>query len=140
MNSINSVIVEGNLVRAPVVSETPKGTKVCNFTIASNRFYKQDDEFQKEVSFLDVEAWAKLALVCDNGLLKGTGARVVGRLKQDRWDDRDGNPRSRIKVVAEHVDFKPIFNKDTVKEGSEEHKPEFIADEADEAVEAQQVI
>ncbi|MBI9108012.1 MAG: single-stranded DNA-binding protein [Spirochaetales bacterium] len=116
MNSINSVIVEGNLVRDPVISETPKGTKVCNFTIASNRFYKQDDEYQKEVSFLDVEAWAKLATICDSGLLKGKGARVVGRLKQDRWDDKEGNPRSRIKVVAEHVDFKPIFSKDASAE------------------------
>ena len=111
MNSINSVIVEGNLVRDPVLNETPKGTKVCNFTIASNRYYKQDDEYQKEVSFLDVEVWAKLATVCSDSLEKGKGARVVGRLKQDRWDDKEGNPRSRIKVVAEHVDFKPVFNK-----------------------------
>ena len=64
---------------------------------------------QKEVSFFDVESWARLAENCGEHLLKGRGVRVVGRLKQDRWQDKEGNPRS--KIVAEHVEFKPQFKK-----------------------------
>lgn len=112
MNSLNSVLIEGNLVRDPVLNETPKGTKICNFTIATNRYFKQDEEYQKEVSFIDVEAWSRLGVVCDNGLQKGQGARVVGRLKQDRWNDKEGAFKSRLKIVAEHVEFKPVFSKE----------------------------
>lgn len=119
MNSLNSILIEGNLTRDPELKSTPKGTPVCSFSVASNRFYKQDEEYQKEVSFFDVEAWAKLAESCAEYLEKGRGVRVVGRLKQDRWQDQEGNPRSKVKIVAEHVEFKPVFTKkdDTESDG-----------------------
>ena len=79
--------------------------------MASNRSWKQDDEFQKEVSFFDVSTWTRLAEVCGEYLKKGRGVRVVGRLKQDRWTDPDGKPHSRVSIVAEHVEFKPQFKK-----------------------------
>jgi len=63
---------------------------VCKFSVACNRFFKQDDETQKEVSFFDVSCWTRLAEVCSEYLKKGRGVRVVGRLKQDRWTDADG--------------------------------------------------
>ena len=114
MNSLNSIIVEGNLTRDPVLSATPKGTSVCTFSVASNRFYRQNEEQQREVSFFDVETWARLAEVCGEQLKKGRGVRVVGRLRQDRWTDGENRPHSRVKIVAEHVEFKPQFAK---KEG-----------------------
>ncbi len=89
------------------MSYTPKGTAVCKFTVASNRFFKQGEEMQKEVSLFDVSCWTRLAEVCGEYLKNGRGVRVVGRLKQDRWTDADGKGRSKIFVVAEHVEFKP---------------------------------
>jgi len=109
MNSLNSILIEGNVVRDPVVRETSRGSTVCSFSIASNRFYRQDDELEQETSFFEVESWAKLADACRENLAKGRGVRVVGRLKQDRWTGADGKSYSRIKVVAEHVEFKPVF-------------------------------
>lgn len=109
MNSLNSILVEGNLVRDPELRETPRGSSVCCFSIASNRFYKQDDDYEQETSFFEVESWAKLAETCAKTLQKGRGVRVVGRLKQDRWTGPDGKQYSKIKVVAEHVEFKPQF-------------------------------
>jgi single-strand DNA-binding protein len=91
---------------------TPKGTPVCNFTLASNRFFKQDSGLEKEVGFFDVETWAKLAENCKNLGHKGRGVRVVGRLKQDRWNDSDGKSHSRVTIVAEHVEFRPEFKKE----------------------------
>lgn len=111
MNSLNSILIEGNLTKDPVVSETPRGTNVCNFRVATNRFYKRDEEMQKEVSYFDVEAWSRLAERCGEYLEKGRGVRVVGRLREDRWTTSDGQPRSRVKIVAEHVEFKPRFKK-----------------------------
>jgi single-strand DNA-binding protein len=107
MNNLNSILIEGNLAKDPVFTETSKGTPHCSFTIASNRFYKRDDSLEKEVGFFDVESWAKLAEQCYNLGHKGRGVRVVGRLKQDRWEGPDGKPRSRVTIVAEHVEFRP---------------------------------
>jgi single-strand DNA-binding protein len=69
---------------------TPKGTAVCRFSVARNRFFKQDNETQKEVSYFDISCWTRLAEVCGEYLKKGRGVRVVGRLKQDRWTDANG--------------------------------------------------
>jgi single-strand DNA-binding protein len=112
MNNLNSLIIEGNLVRDPLFRSTPKGTPICTFSLASNRFYRQDTGFEKEVSFFDVETWAKTAERCYDQGHKGRGVRVVGRLKQDRWIGADGQSRSRITIVAEHVEFRPEFKKD----------------------------
>ncbi|MDR1575183.1 MAG: single-stranded DNA-binding protein [Treponema sp.] len=113
MNNLNSILIEGNLVRDPQLRSTPKGTPVCTFTLASNRFFKQDTGFEKEVSYFDIETWAKLAESCSNKGRKGRGVRVVGRLKQDRWDGSDGKAHSKVTIVAEHVEFRPEFRKDT---------------------------
>ena len=117
MNNLNSILIEGNLTKDPVFNETPKGTPVSKFTIATNRYYKQDDEIQSEVSYFDIETWARLAEVCSDHLAKGRGVRVVGRLKQDRWSDSEGKAKSRIKIVAEHVEFKPVTNHEETDKG-----------------------
>jgi single-strand DNA-binding protein len=112
MNNLNSIIIEGNLVRDPLFRSTAKGTPLCTFSIASNRFYKHDSGVEEEVSFFDVESWSKLAESCNDLGHKGRGVKVVGRLKQDRWPGPDGKPRSRISIVAEHVEFRPEFKRD----------------------------
>jgi len=75
--------------------------------LASNRYFKQDEETQKEVSFFEITTWSRLAEVCGEYLKKGRGVRVVGRLKQDRWTSPEGQGRSKVSIVAEHVEFKP---------------------------------
>jgi len=112
MNNLNSILIEGNLVRDPLLRSTPKGTQVCTMSLASNRYYKQDTGFEKEVSFFDVETWSRLAESCYAKGKKGRGVRIVGRLKQDRWTGSDGKPHSRITIVAEHVEFRPEFRKE----------------------------
>ncbi|MFP4429982.1 MAG: single-stranded DNA-binding protein [Spirochaetota bacterium] len=132
MNNLNSILIEGNLTRDPVLATTPKGTPVCNFSVASNRFYRQDTESKKEVSFFDVEVWAKLANQCGEYLSKGRGVRVVGRLKQDRWTDNDGKNHSRVKIVGEHVEFRPNFT--GAKPAEEElEDPDVIVEALDES-------
>ena len=113
LSNLNSIIIEGNLVRDPMLKTTPNGHPVCSFAVASNRFFKQNEDTEKEVSFFDIETWSKLAQTCGDVLKKGRGVRVVGRLKQDRWTDNGGKNQARIKIVAEHVEFKPVFRKDS---------------------------
>jgi single-strand DNA-binding protein len=124
LNQLNSLILEGNLVRKPEAKITSKGTPVCNFTVASNRYYRLDgsEEAKEEVSFFDVETWAKQAEACEKHLDRGRGVRVVGRLKQDRWTDKEGKNLSRIKIVAEHIEFRPVTNKKSSEESPSESK------------------
>ena len=119
MNNLNSILLEGNLVRDPEISYTPKGTPVCNFSIACNRYFKQGEELEQEVSYFDVTVWNRLAEVCKEYLAKGRGVRVVGRLKQDRWEDPEGKTRSKVHIVAEHVEFKPQLKKQDGEDGEE---------------------
>jgi len=125
MNNLNSILIEGNLVRDPEYRTTPKGTAVCKFSIASNRFFKQGENLEKEVSFFDVETWAKLAEACQDKGRKGRGVRVVGRLKQERWNDSAGNARSKVCIVAEHVEFRPEFKQ--AEQTEEEAEEKFAA-------------
>lgn len=111
MNSLNSVLIEGNLVRDPEKKELENGVKLCTFSVASNRYFNQDNEKKSEVSFFDVETWNRTAELCLKTLAKGRGVRVVGRLKQDRWVDREGKNHSKVKLVGETVEFKPQFNR-----------------------------
>jgi len=56
--------------------------------------------------FINIQVWGSLAKNCGTYLHKGKGVRVVGRLKQERWSDKDGGKRERIIVITEHVEFK----------------------------------
>jgi single-strand DNA-binding protein len=112
MNNLNSILIEGNLVRDPALRSTAKGSAVCTFSLASNRYHKHENGVEQEVSFFDVEAWAKLAETCQSMGRKGRGVRVVGRLKQNRWNDDEGKVHSKVSIVAEHIEFRPDFKKD----------------------------
>lgn len=111
MDDFNSIVLEGNVVRDPEARETAKGVPICMFSIAVNKTYRTSQgERRQEVSFFDIETWGTLAASCSSYCTKGRGVRVVGRLKQNRWQDTEGKNHSKIRIVAEHVDFKPRFS------------------------------
>ena len=114
VNNLNSILLEGNLARDPELRYTPKGTPICTLNVASTRTYKLDGERVEEVSFVEATTCGKLATVCAEHLSKGRGIRVVGRIKQERWeaDGPDGyQPRDKVVIVAEHVEFQPVRNR-----------------------------
>jgi len=115
MNSLNSILLEGNLTADPILEHVKNNKSVCNFSIACNRFFKQDGEYQKEVSFFNITTWGRLAETCNTYLKKGRGVRVVGRLKQDRWKTADETGKSRVYIIGEHVEFKPIIKTEETK-------------------------
>ena len=123
-NNLNSVIVEGNLTKDADFDSTQKGTGFCTFSVATNRYFKSGEAVQHEVSYFDVEAWGKLADSCRSLLVKGSGVRVVGRLKQDRWNSEEGKAKSRVKIVAEHIEAKPVTAAEkTASEAAPEASP-----------------
>lgn len=101
----NRVIIAGNLTRDPELREAG-ASQVAGFGLAVNRRYKgRDGEMQEETTFVDVEAWGRTAELCGQYLSKGRAALVEGRLKLDSWEDKDGGKRSKLKVVADSVQF-----------------------------------
>lgn len=126
-NYLNSILIEGNLVKDAVTNETPKGTTVRCFTVASNRFYRKGDETQKEVSFFDCEVWAQKAERYKPLLKKGKGIRAAGRLKQDRWSDSEGKTRSRVKIIVDHMEPRVSFGayqeESAAESGGDDLKP-----------------
>ena len=112
MRNFNLAILEGRLVGDPEIRYTQNGTALCKFSIANNNDYYKDEELQKQVSFVDVTTWAKLAEQCNEYLKKGSRIIVNGRLKQDRWQDDNGGNRSKIIIVGNQVQFLDLKNGD----------------------------
>ena len=105
MISLNSVFLAGNLTHTPELRHTKSGTPVSELRMAVNRRFKdRDGVLQEETCFIDVEVWSKQAESCCSHLEKGDGVLVQGRLKLDRWE-KEGQPRSKLLVVGERVQF-----------------------------------
>ena len=116
MNNLNSVLIEGVLVRDASFRTTPKNTPICTFTLASNRYHRTEHGIEKEVSFFDVGVWGEPAKRVSELGKTGRGVRVVGRMKQDRWVGKDGKNREKISIVSEHVEFRPGVKEDPPEE------------------------
>lgn len=103
MANFNKVILLGNLTRDPELRVTPKGTAVCQFGMAVNRVYRSGDETQEETTFVDLEAWGKQAEIISKYVNKGNPLFVEGRLKFDSWESKEGEKRSKLKVIVENM-------------------------------------
>ncbi len=105
--SLNVVVLAGNLTRDPDLRYTTSGTAVCKMGLAVNEVYKtKDGEKKEDVTFVDVEAWARQAETCGKYLAKGSGVIVEGNLKLSTWLDKDtGAKRSRHFVRARRIQF-----------------------------------
>jgi len=127
--NFNKVILCGHLSSDPEVRYTPNGTAITGFSLAVNRSFKKNNELQKEVSFFEVTVFGKNAENCGQYLSKGSGVLIEGRLKQDVWQADDGSKRSKVKVIADHVQFlsKPKEGSGTSEKGGSD--PSQVFDE-----------
>lgn len=109
MANLNKVMLIGNLTRDPELKYTPKGTAVAEISLAINRVWNNDqNQKQEETTFVDVTLWGRQAELAQQYLTKGRGAYVEGRLQLETWDDKQtGQKRSKLKVVAESLQFLP---------------------------------
>jgi single-strand DNA-binding protein len=107
MASFNKVILMGNLTRDPEMRVTPTGLSICRFSIAVNRSWKDKDGQEKEeVSYIDVDSFGKQAEVIAKYMTKGRPILIEGRLKQDRWEDKNTKEkRTKLLVVLDAFTF-----------------------------------
>ena len=106
MPEINYVIVAGNLTKDPIFRETTNKTPVVNFSIASNRKYKDSsNQWQEDVCYVGIVAWNKLAESCRDRLKKGSAVLVDGELQSRSWKSDDGHNRSIVEIKARRIQF-----------------------------------
>ena len=105
MANLNKVMLIGNLTRDPEIKYTPKGTAIAAFGLAVNRNYTTETgEKREEVTFIDVDAFGRVAEIIGEYCKKGRPLFVEGRLKLDTWDDKaSGQKRSKLKVMVENI-------------------------------------
>lgn len=114
----------GNLTKDVELKEVG-ATHVAKFGIAINKqFKKKDGTLDKEVVFLDCEAWGKLGETISKYLKKGSKILIRGALKQDTWEDNDGKKRSKISVRVEEFNFVDSPEKSEGADDSPAKEPE----------------
>ena len=103
MASENSVTLVGNLTRDPELRYTPSGAGVASFGLAVNRRYQVNGEWQEQVSFFNIVAWAELGENAAASLSKGMRVIVTGRLEQRSYETKDGEKRSVTEIRADEL-------------------------------------
>ena len=101
MASVNKVIIVGNLGKDPEERSFPDGSPVCNITVACSEKYKDKQSEQKEVTeWVNVVFFGKLAEIAGQYLKKGSSVYVEGKLKTEKYTDKNGVEKYSTKVVA----------------------------------------
>ncbi|MEX2193810.1 MAG: single-stranded DNA-binding protein [Thermoleophilaceae bacterium] len=103
--NLNRVVVTGNLTRDPELRNTSGGTPVCSLRIAVNTRRKSGDEWVEKPNYFDVTVWGKQGENCATYLEKGRPVAIDGRLEWREFDDREGNKRQAVEIVADSVQF-----------------------------------
>ena len=101
---MNKVFIVGNLTKDPELKTTSSGISVCNFTVAVNRTYK-DQNGERQADFIPVVVWRGQAENCAKYLSKGRKVAVAGEIQTRNYDAQDGTKRYVTEVVASDVEF-----------------------------------
>jgi single-strand DNA-binding protein len=104
---INKAILFGNLTRDPELRALPSGMNVCNFSIATNRVYKdRDGKKQEQTDFHNIVVFGRQADTVNQYLKKGSSAYIEGRMQTRSWE-QNGEKKYRTEVIADSVQFGP---------------------------------
>lgn len=120
---MNKVILSGNLTHDPELTETSSGVSVCRFSIAVNR--RVDGE--QKADFYNVTAWRGLAETVAKYTQKGNKLLVIGNIELGEYEDRDGNKRTSVNIVAQDVEFLTPKSEQTEERESTKKKPTLQA-------------
>lgn len=101
---LNVVAIMGRLVADPELKTTPAGINVCTFRIACDRSFAQQGQ-QRQTDFIDVVAWRHNADFLCKHFAKGGMVAIQGRLQTRQYQDRNGNKRTAVEVVADSLSF-----------------------------------
>ena len=101
---LNVVALMGRLVYEPELKTTQNGTNVCSFRIAVDRSFTRQGE-ERKADFIDVTAWRQTAEFVSKYFQKGSMIAIEGSLQTTSYQDKNGNNRTAIEIVANNVNF-----------------------------------
>ena len=106
---LNKAILIGNLTRDPELRSLPSGVKVCSFSIATNRVWKDKNGARQEsTDYHNVVVFGRQAETVAQYMKKGSSILVEGRMQTRSWDDKtSGEKKYRTEVIADRTQFGP---------------------------------
>jgi single-strand DNA-binding protein len=104
MPALNRIQLIGYLGRDPESRFTPSGKRVTHFSLGITQRWKTGEDNKESTEWVNVEAWDRLAEICQEYLKKGSLVYVEGRLKTDKYED-NGENKYFTKVVALQLQF-----------------------------------
>ena len=105
--NINRVVLTGNLTRDPELRSLSTGTSVCSLRLAVNTRRKdnQSGEWVDKPNYFDITVWGAQGENCARYLSKGRPVAIDGRLEWREWEDKEGNKRQSVEIIADSVQF-----------------------------------
>ncbi len=103
MPGLNRVQLMGRLGKDPDARFTPTGKQVVKFSLAISNRWKKEGELQEYTEWINIEAWGRLAEICNEYLRKGSLVFVEGRIKTDKYQDDSDVTRYFTKVVINQM-------------------------------------
>ncbi|AQW81402.1 single-stranded DNA-binding protein [Campylobacter pinnipediorum subsp. pinnipediorum] len=101
----NKIVLVGNLTRDIELRYTESGLALGNSAIAVTRKFTTNGEKREETCFVDITFFGKGAEIANQYLSKGSKLLIEGRLKQDVWQDQQGNNKSKHSVIVENMEM-----------------------------------
>ena len=116
---LNRAILMGRLVADPELRSTQNGTPVITFTLAVNRNFSRSGE-QAQTDYIDIVAWRNTAEFVSKWFTRGMQVAVSGRIQTRTWEDKQGQKRKSVEVVADEVFFAESKRDGTQRQNSAE--------------------
>jgi single-strand DNA-binding protein len=104
---LNKALIIGNLTRDPELKAIPSGIKVCSFSVATNRVWKDKNGAKQEAAdYHNVVVFGRQAETVAQYMKKGSQVMVEGRMQTRSWDDAGtGTKKYRTEIIADRVQF-----------------------------------
>ena len=100
---INNVVIMGRLTKDPELKTTQSGLSVVSFTVAVERKFQKSGE--RQADFRNVVAWRQTAEFVEKYFTKGSMIAVQGSIQTRKYEDKNGNKRTAVEIVADNVSF-----------------------------------
>ncbi len=105
---LNKAFIFGNLTRDPELRALPSGMNVVNFSVATNRVFRdRDGKKQEQTDFHNIVVFGRQADTVNQYLKKGSSVFIEGRIQTRSWEGKDGEKKYRTEIVADRVQFGP---------------------------------
>lgn len=130
--ALNIIAITGRFVRDSELKRTTNGTALTNFCLAVQEDFKNKDTGMYDVDFIDCVAFKTTAETISKYFKKGTLATVIGRLKINSWEDKNGNKRSKPIIKVNNIYFSESKKGNTDSYVTEEEDFEEIQNEEEE--------